>query len=233
MGSLIELNNIFKIYKNGSTETYALNDVSLKVNTNEFISIVGASGSGKSTLMNIIGCLDFPTKGSYLLDGKEVTNKTLTELSKIRNTQIGFIFQQYFLMPKLTVKDNVELPLLYKGLKSKERHKISLEALEQLGILDKANMYPNQLSGGQQQRVAIARTIAGQTPIILADEPTGALDSKTGLEVLKIIKDLHDAGKTIIMITHDMTVASNAEKIIRIKDGKISSVENTEVENGI
>lgn len=233
MNTLIELNNIFKIYKNGTSETFALNNVSLNVNKNEFISIVGASGSGKSTLMNIIGCLDFPTKGSYLLNGEDVTNKTLAELAKIRNEQIGFIFQQYFLMPKLTVKDNVELPLLYKGVKSHERHSIAIEALEQLGILDKANMYPNQLSGGQQQRVAIARTIAGHTPIILADEPTGALDSRTGIEVLDIIKNLHKAGKTIVMITHDMNVAAKAEKIIQIKDGQIFSVESTEEQNGI
>lgn len=233
MNNIIELNNIYKIYKNGTNGTFALNDVSLTIKENDFISIVGSSGSGKSTIMNIIGCLDFPTSGSYKLYGDEIVGKNMASLAKIRNSMIGFIFQQYFLLPKLNVLENVELPLLYKGIEVTRRKSEALYALDVLGIADKAMQYPNQLSGGQQQRVAIARAIAVNPPLILADEPTGALDSKNGQDVIEIIKNLHRGGKTVIMITHDSTIAKETQTIIKISDGKICAINNLENNNGI
>lgn len=221
MTPLIEFRDVYKIYPMGDTEVRAIDGVSMTVERGEFLAIVGQSGSGKSTCMNIIGCLDVPTSGQYLLDGKDVSHMTDNEQAEIRNKKLGFIFQQYNLIPKLTVQQNVELPLLYAGLSEKEQSSRALESLERVGLQDKAKNYPNQLSGGQQQRVSIARALAGNPSIILADEPTGALDSRTGKEVLQFLKKLHREGNTIVLITHDNTIAAQAERVIRIHDGKV------------
>ncbi len=221
MTPLIEFKDVYKIYMMGDTEVHAIDGISMKVERGEFLAIVGQSGSGKSTCMNIIGCLDVPTSGQYFLDGKDVSHMTDDEQAEIRNKKLGFIFQQYNLIPKLTVQQNVELPLLYAGLSEKEQASRALEALERVGLQDKAKSYPNQLSGGQQQRVSIARALAGNPSIILADEPTGALDSKTGKEVLQFLKKLHKEGNTIVLITHDNTIAAQAERVIRVHDGKV------------
>lgn len=218
---LIELKNIYKIYRMGDEEIYALNDVSLKIFDGEFVAIVGQSGSGKSTAMNIIGCLDTPTKGDYLLKGKNISKYSEDELAKVRNQTLGFIFQQYNLLPKSNVLKNVELPLLYSGMSDSEMRKRAMKSLERVGLSDKYRHKPNQLSGGQQQRVSIARALAGDPSIILADEPTGALDSRTGKEVMEFLKQLHKEGNTIVLITHDNSIAAQAERIIRVFDGKI------------
>lgn len=218
---MITLKNIFKIYVNGDTTTYASNDVSLHIDEGEFVAIVGQSGSGKSTIMNIIGCLDVPTSGTYLLDGIDVSTMDDNELAEIRNKTLGFIFQQYNLIPKLTVLENVELPLLYAGLKKDDRRERALQAIEKVGIIDKIKNYPSQLSGGQQQRVSIARALAGNPSVILADEPTGALDSRTGREVLMFLQRLNEEGNTIVLITHDNSIAKAAKRIIRLHDGKV------------
>ncbi len=222
MGALIEFRDIYKIYEMGDSEVRAIDGVSMSVQKGEFVAIVGQSGSGKSTCMNIIGCLDVPTSGQYLLDGIDVSTMTDDELAEIRNKKLGFIFQQYNLIPKLTVRQNVELPLLYAGLSEKEQTARAMEALERVGLCDKANNMPSQLSGGQQQRVSIARALAGTPSIILADEPTGALDSKTGKEVLDFLKKLHREGNTIVLITHDNTIAAQAERVVKIHDGKVT-----------
>ena len=206
----------------GDTEVKALNDVNIKINAKEFVSIVGPSGSGKSTLMNMIGCLDVPTSGSYILDGKEVSQMKDNELAEIRNCKIGFVFQKFNLLQKLSALENVELPLIYQGLNAKEVRKRAIEALESVGLQDRMHHRPNELSGGQQQRVAIARALVTKPPVILADEPTGALDSKTGLEVMGILKDLHSKGNTIILITHDNSLAMQAKRMIKIHDGEIT-----------
>ncbi len=221
MTPLIEFRDVYKIYPMGDTEVHAIDGISMTVQRGEFLAIVGQSGSGKSTCMNIIGCLDVPSSGQYFLDGKDVSHMTDDEQAEIRNKKLGFIFQQYNLIPKLTVQQNVELPLLYAGLPEKEQAIRAREALERVGLQDKAKNYPNQLSGGQQQRVSIARALAGNPSIILADEPTGALDSKTGKEVLQFLKKLHNEGNTIVLITHDNTIAAQAERVIRIHDGKV------------
>ncbi|ADQ39604.1 ABC transporter related protein [Caldicellulosiruptor acetigenus I77R1B] len=218
---MIELNGVFKIYKMGETEVYALNGVSLKIDAHEFVAIIGPSGSGKSTLMNIIGCLDTPTSGKYILDGKEVSCLSDNQLAEIRNNKIGFVFQQFNLIPQLTALENVELPLIYKGVPSSQRHKLAKEALEKVGLSDRIHHRPRQLSGGQQQRVAIARALVTNPPIILADEPTGNLDSKSGAEIMQIFKQLHSHGNTIVLITHDNHIASQAKRIVKIQDGKI------------
>jgi putative ABC transport system ATP-binding protein len=218
---VIELNGVFKIYKMGETEVYALNGVSLKIDAHEFVAIIGPSGSGKSTLMNIIGCLDTPTSGKYILDGKEVSCLSDNQLAEIRNNKIGFVFQQFNLIPQLTALENVELPLIYKGVPSSQRHKLAKEALEKVGLSDRIHHRPRQLSGGQQQRVAIARALVTNPPIILADEPTGNLDSKSGAEIMQIFKQLHSHGNTIVLITHDNHIASQAKRIVKIQDGKI------------
>lgn len=222
MAPLIEFQDIYKIYQMGDSEVRAIDGISMKVEKGEFLAIVGQSGSGKSTCMNIIGCLDVPTSGKYLLDGVDVSSMTDDELAEIRNKKLGFIFQQYNLIPKLTVRQNVELPLLYAGLPEKEQAERAMLALERVGLCDKAKNMPSQLSGGQQQRVSIARALAGDPSIILADEPTGALDSRTGKEVLEFLKKLHGEGNTIVLITHDNTIASQAERVVRIQDGKIT-----------
>jgi putative ABC transport system ATP-binding protein len=218
---MIRLENVYKIYKLGDNEVFALNDVSLHISAHEFTSIIGPSGSGKSTLMNILGCLDVPTKGRYLLDGKEIEANTENELAEIRNNKIGFVFQGFNLLTKLNAIENVELPLVYKGITGKKRHQLAKEALESVGLGDRIYHKPTELSGGQQQRVAIARALVTKPPIILADEPTGNLDSKSGKEVIDIFKKLHEEGNTIILITHDMNVASQAKRIIKIQDGKL------------
>lgn len=219
---LIEIKNVYKIYIMGDEKVYANDNVSLTINRGEFIAIVGKSGSGKSTLMNIIGALDKPTSGQYILNGKDTSKMTDDELAEIRNKTIGFIFQQYNLLPKLTLLENVELPLLYAGVNAKDRQKRALESLAKVGLKEKYKNMPNQLSGGQQQRVSIARALAGTPSLLLADEPTGALDSKTSREVLNFLKKLHEEGNTIVMITHDNSIALEAKRVVRIKDGQIT-----------
>lgn len=230
MTALVDLQNIYKIYSDGEDEKaiHALDGISLQVYEHEFVAIVGSSGSGKSTCMNIIGCLDIPTSGEYFLNGIDVSTMNEKELAHVRNKQIGFIFQQYNLIPKLNVLENVELPLLYRGLSASERKERALEALGRVGLADRAKKFPNQLSGGQQQRVSIARALAGNPPVILADEPTGALDSKTGKEVLEFLKQLNREGTTIILITHDNGIAQQIKRVVRIQDGKIISDETKE-----
>lgn len=216
---MIDLKNITKTYDMGSVQVQVLRGITLHVDEGEFLSIIGPSGSGKSTLMNMIGCLDIPTTGEYYLDGKEISTYNEKQLSKIRNQKIGFIFQKFNLLPKLSALENVELPLIYRNMNSKERKKRSIEALEKVGLTDRMNHKPTELSGGQQQRVAIARALAGDPPVLLADEPTGNLDSKSGSDVMNIIRQLSNEGKTIVLITHDNEVAMAAQKTITIKDG--------------
>ena len=220
---MIELRDIYKIYSDGDSEIRALDGVTMTIEQGEFVAVVGQSGSGKSTCMNIIGCLDIPTSGTYHLNGVDVSTMNEIELSHIRNQTLGFIFQQYNLLPKLNLLENVELPLIYRGMPPKQREEKAKIALERVGLLDRAKKMPSQLSGGQQQRVSIARALAGEPPVILADEPTGALDSKTGRDVLDFIKKLNDEGTTIVLITHDMSIAEEAKRIVRIQDGKIIS----------
>ncbi len=219
---LIELRDIYKIYYMGDEEVHANDGISLTIYKGEFVAIVGKSGSGKSTLMNIIGALDVPTEGEYYLDGQDVSDMTDNELAEIRNNMIGFIFQQYNLLPKMNLLENVELPLLYAGMDAMDRRERAMESLDRVGLKEKWKNYPNQLSGGQQQRVSIARALAGDPSLILADEPTGALDSKTGREVLDFLKKLNREGNTIVMITHDSGIALEAKRVVRISDGKIN-----------
>lgn len=224
---MIDIKNMSKLYELGGQTIYALDKLSLKINAKEFVAIVGPSGSGKSTLMNMIGCLDGATEGEYILDGTNVNDSDDDYLAKIRNTKIGFVFQKYNLLPKLTAIENVELPLIYMGLGSRERRKLATESLAKVGLENRLNSKPSELSGGQQQRVSIARALVTNPPVILADEPTGALDSKTGREVLGIFSTLHEQGNTIVLITHDMDVAKRARRIVNIQDGKIvSDIEN-------
>ena len=219
---LIDIQDIYKIYnEDQESEVRALNGVSLSIDRGEFVSIIGQSGSGKSTLMNILGCLDIPTYGDYHLDGIDITELTDKKLAHIRNKQIGFIFQGYNLIPVLSAWENVELPLIYQGLGPIKRRDRVEEALERVGMLDRQDHRPGEMSGGQQQRVAIARAIATRPPIIMADEPTGALDSKTGLHVLEILHSLHQDGSTVILITHDNSIAATADRIIRLSDGVV------------
>lgn len=219
--SLIEFKDIYKIYQMGEEEVRAVDGVSLKIDTGEFVAIVGQSGSGKSTMMNIIGCLDVPTSGEYFLNGQDVSQMKDDELAAIRNKMLGFIFQQYNLIPKLSVLENVELPLMYAGLRESEQKKRAIHALERVGLADKYKNLPSQLSGGQQQRVSIARALAGDPSVILADEPTGALDSRTGKEVMEFLKKLNSEGNTIVLITHDNSLAEQAKRIVRVQDGKL------------
>ncbi len=221
MPSLIEFMKVSKLYQMGDSVITAADQISMRIEKGEFVSIVGSSGSGKSTCMNIIGCLDVPTSGTYLLDGKDVGNMNKNELAEIRNEKLGFIFQQYNLLPKLSLLENVEVPLLYAGMPKRERRELAAAALRQVGLGDKLRHKPNQLSGGQQQRVSIARALAGRPAVILADEPTGALDSRTGREVLKLLQDLHQAGNTVVLITHDNSIAVQAQRIIRLEDGRV------------
>ena len=221
---LIDIKNIYKIYNEGKeSEVRALDGVSLQIDRGEFVSIIGQSGSGKSTLMNILGCLDIPTYGDYHLDGTDITELTDKQLAHIRNKQIGFIFQGYNLIPALNARENVELPLIYQGLGMDQRYDRAMEALARVGMEDRADHRPAEMSGGQQQRVASARAIATHPPGIMADEPTGALDSKTGRHVLEILHTLHEEGSTVILITHDNGIAATAERIVRLSDGHIVS----------
>ena len=218
---MIKFTDVYKIYQMGDTAVHALDGVSFEINEGEFVAIVGQSGSGKSTAMNIIGCLDVPTSGTYELAGVDVSTMDDDQQAVIRNKMLGFIFQQYNLIPTLNVLENVELPLLYGGMSASERRAAALQALEMVGLSDKYKNRPNQLSGGQQQRVSIARALAGNPGVILADEPTGALDSRTGREVLSFLQKLNAAGHTIVLITHDNSIAVRAQRIIRLQDGRI------------
>ena len=221
MSALIEFDEVCKYYQMGDTTVKAADHISMKIEKGEFVAIVGQSGSGKSTCMNIIGCLDVPTQGTYLLNGRDVGKMNRNELAAIRNEMLGFIFQQYNLLPKLNLMENVEVPLVYAGVSRAERHKRAKEVLEKVGLGDKLKNKPNQLSGGQQQRVSIARALVRNPPLILADEPTGALDSHTGREVLGMLQELHNEGHTVVLITHDNSIAVQAERIIRLEDGRV------------
>ena len=218
---MIKFTDVYKIYQMGDTAVHALDGVSFEINEGEFVAIVGQSGSGKSTAMNIIGCLDVPTSGTYELAGVDVSTMDDDQQAVIRNKMLGFIFQQYNLIPTLNVLENVELPLLYGGMSASVRRAAALQALDMVGLSDKYKNRPNQLSGGQQQRVSIARALAGNPGVILADEPTGALDSRTGREVLSFLQKLNAAGHTIVLITHDNSIAVRAQRIIRLQDGRI------------
>ena len=228
---LIDIKDVYKIYNEGEErEVRALNGVSLNIDRGEFVAVVGQSGSGKSTLMNILGCLDIPTYGDYHLDGQDVTDLTDKQLSHVRNKQIGFIFQGFNLIPALSAYENVELPLIYQGVKASIRRERVQDALERVSLWDRREHKPTEMSGGQQQRVAIARAIATHPPIILADEPTGALDSKTGKHVLDILRRLYKEGTTVILITHDNSIAATAPRVIRISVGQIMADAPQEVD---
>ncbi|MBC8536021.1 ATP-binding cassette domain-containing protein [Feifania hominis] len=222
MAELIRVNNVYKVYHPGEeNEVRALDGVSIRIDYGEFVAILGSSGSGKSTLMNMLGCLDTPTLGEYYLAGENVSELSDNKLSEIRNKQIGFIFQGYNLIKDLTALENVELPLTYRGMHKEERRRLSTEALERVELSRRMKHLPSQMSGGQQQRVAIARAVAARPPIIMADEPTGNLDSKSGAQVMKILKELNAEGTTVILITHDNEIAKQAKRVIRIHDGKV------------
>lgn len=219
---MIDIQNLSKIYRIGDVEVRALNNVSLSIKKHEFVSIIGPSGSGKSTLMNMIGLLDVPTSGEYYLEGYEVSGLNDDQLAEIRNHKIGFIFQGFNLIQKLNAVENVELPLIYQGVPSRERYERSIEALKLVGLGERVHHKPTELSGGQQQRVAIARALVGNPSLILADEPTGNLDSKSGKDIMKMLKEMHAKGNTIVLITHDNDIAMQAERVVRIQDGQIT-----------
>ncbi len=221
--SIIELKDIKKIYQMGSQEVRALDGVSLTIKKNEYVAIMGPSGSGKSTIMNVIGCLDTPTSGDYILNGTNVSHLSDDELAVVRNREIGFVFQTFNLLPRSNCLANVELPLIYAGIKSSERKEIASEALRQVGLGDRMDHKPNELSGGQRQRVAIARALVNRPSILLADEPTGNLDSKTGVEIMSLFEDLHSQGNTIILVTHENDIASHAHRIVQLRDGLVES----------
>lgn len=222
---MIQLKDVSKIYEMGNEKVYALDHASLLIQEGEFVSIIGPSGSGKSTMMNIIGCLDTADEGEYILDGVSIENYTERELAKIRNRKIGFIFQNFNLLPRLTAEENVELPLIYQKISAPERKRMVREALEQVELSHRMSHCPTELSGGQQQRVAIARALVTKPSLFLADEPTGNLDSRTGQEIMTLFHELHEAGNTIVLITHDNQVAEEAERKIQIRDGKVREVE--------
>jgi len=228
MPEILRMENIFKSYYMGDEELEVLHDVNLSVHSGEFLSILGPSGSGKSTMMNIIGCLDVPTSGSYILSGNTPLDLDEVELARVRNKEIGFVFQNFQLLPRMTALQNVELPLIYSKLSLTERKKRARQMLERVGLGDKIKNLPNQLSGGQQQRVAIARALVTQPSILLADEPTGALDQKTGAQVMQLFEDLNKEGSTIIMITHDEHIARHAKRVVKILDGYLSEGGNEE-----
>lgn len=221
--TLIKVKNLMKIYNPGENEVRALNDVSLQIKKGEFVAIIGQSGSGKSTFMNMLGCLDVPTSGSYFLNGKDVAGLSDDELSDIRNQEIGFIFQGFNLIPNLTALENVELPLIYRNVPAAKRHELSVASLKKVGLEHRMDHKPSEMSGGQQQRVAIARALAAAPPVILADEPTGNLDSASSKEIMQILRELYEEGRTVILITHDNKIAASAKRVIRIMDGKIVS----------
>jgi putative ABC transport system ATP-binding protein len=219
MGALLELHDVTRVYRMGDVDVHALRGVSLSVEPGEFVAIMGASGSGKSTLMNLIGCLDRPTSGSYLLDGKDVSRLNRAQLAQMRNRTLGFVFQNFNLLARTSAHDNVELPLLYAGVKAKERRARSQEALNSVGLGDRMEHLPSQLSGGQQQRVAIARALINRPRVLLADEPTGALDSRTSVEVMAILQSLGDAGITVVLVTHEKDIAAFAQRVLVMRDG--------------
>lgn len=223
MKTLIRIENMYKIYNPGENEVRALDGVDLEIQQGEFVAIIGHSGSGKSTLMNMLGCLDVPTSGKYYLAGNDVSELSDNALSDIRNQQIGFIFQGFNLISNLDAMSNVELPLIYRGIDRKTRRQVSRQALTMVGLKKRMSHKPAEMSGGQQQRVAVARAIAAKPPIILADEPTGNLDSHSTEEILQILKGLHEAGRTVIVITHDPEIAAQAKRVVRLKDGKIQA----------
>ena len=230
MRTLIEVTDMYKIYNPGENEVRALDGVSLTVHEGEFVAIIGHSGSGKSTLMNMLGCLDVPTEGTYILNGKDVSDLSDNELSEIRNNYIGFIFQGFNLIQNLTAVENVELPLIYRKVDKSKRRQLAAEALKMVGLESRMKHKPAEMSGGQQQRVAIARAIAAAPPVILADEPTGNLDSKSTKEIMRILNELNEQGHTIVLITHDDSIAANAKRVVRIMDGKIESDVVKEIE---
>lgn len=221
MSELISVKDMCKVYNPGENEVRALDHVNLTIDAGEYVAIIGQSGSGKSTLMNMLGCLDVPTSGTYILNGRDVSCLSDDELSDIRNQEIGFIFQGFNLIPSFTAIENVELPLLYRGVSKAKRHELAIQALEKVGLGARMTHKPSEMSGGQQQRVAIARAIAQAPPVILADEPTGNLDSGSSKEIIDILKKLHAEGRTVILITHDNEIAAQAKRVIRIKDGKV------------
>ena len=221
--TLIKVEDLCKIYNPGENEVRALDHVNLEIKTGEFVAIIGQSGSGKSTFMNMLGCLDVPTSGKYYLNGTDVSTMKDNDLSVVRNREIGFIFQGFNLIANLNAIENVELPLIYRGIDRKTRHKLSIESLKMVGLEKRMQHKPSEMSGGQQQRVAIARAIAAKPPVILADEPTGNLDSASSREILGILKQMHQSGKTVILITHDNGIADQARRVVRIMDGKIES----------
>lgn len=219
---MIHISDMYKIYRMGDVDINALNGVSVRIEQHEFVAIVGPSGSGKSTLMNMIGCLDTPTSGEYSIDGIKINDLNDSQLADIRNRKIGFIFQGFNLLQKLSALENVELPLVYQGLSAKERYERSIKALNAVGLGDRLNHKPSELSGGQQQRVAIARALASNPPLILADEPTGNLDTKSGKEIMALLHELHIKGNTIVLITHDNEIAIQAKRVVRMQDGMIT-----------
>ena len=221
--TLIKVEDLCKIYNPGENEVRALDHVNLEIKTGEFVAIIGQSGSGKSTFMNMLGCLDVPTSGKYYLNGTDVSTMKDNDLSVVRNREIGFIFQGFNLIANLNAIENVELPLIYRGIDRKTRHKLAIESLKMVGLEKRMQHKPSEMSGGQQQRVAIARAIAAKPPVILADEPTGNLDSASSREILGILKQMHQSGKTVILITHDNGIADQARRVVRIMDGKIES----------
>ena len=221
MGALIHIENMKKIYNPGENEVRALDGIDLDIEKGDLVAIVGHSGSGKSTLMNMLGCLDTPTSGKYVLDGQDVASMTDNQLADVRNKEIGFIFQGFNLISNLDAVENVELPLVYRGVSKNERKQLAMEALKSVGLEDRMKHKPNEMSGGQQQRVAVARAVAAKPPIILADEPTGNLDTKSTQEIMEILKELHRSGRTVIIITHDEEIASQAHRVVRILDGRI------------
>ncbi len=223
MSRVIEINDIVKNYQVGTVIVRALRSISLNIEKNEYVALMGPSGSGKSTLMNLLGCLDTPTKGEYILNGTDVSKLEDNQLAEIRNKEIGFIFQTFNLLPRYTALENVMLPLIYSGTPKSDRERIATEVLDQVGLLDRMTHKPNELSGGQRQRVAIARAMVNKPSIILADEPTGNLDSKTSLDIMRLLEDIHSKGNTVILVTHEEEIALHAERIVRLLDGEISS----------
>jgi putative ABC transport system ATP-binding protein len=221
--SLIQLENITRVYQMGDVEVRALQGVSLNINAGDFVAVMGTSGSGKSTLMNVMGCLDKPTSGRYVLAGKEVSTLDRNQLAEIRNQTLGFVFQSFNLLPRTSALENVELPLIYGGVPRKERHKRAAEALERVGLGKRLDHHPSQLSGGQQQRVAIARALVGQPKVLLADEPTGNLDSRTSIEVMALMQQLSRSGITIVLVTHEPDIAQYASRVLVVRDGKVRS----------
>ena len=223
MGNVIEIRNIIRDFQLGQETVHVLKGIDLDIKTGEYVAIMGPSGSGKSTLMNLLGCLDTPTAGSYILNGKDVSQMTDDDLADIRNTEIGFVFQTFNLLPRTTALDNVALPMVYAGKSKSDRIERASQVLTEVGLADRMDHKPNQLSGGQRQRVAVGRALVNKPSIILADEPTGNLDSKTGHEIMKLFKDIHQAGNTVIMVTHEEDIAAHAKRVIRLRDGVIES----------